>query len=118
MTLRRRAMKRPRPLLASALAMLAVAATAAQTTRGGKWWAGFGGSPSNSHFVDLDQINKSNVGQLEVAWSYPYGTTGFNPIVVDDVMYVLGRNNALIALDASTGKEIWIHERLNGITSR
>jgi quinoprotein glucose dehydrogenase len=34
------------------------------------------------------------------------------------VIYVLGRNNALVALDATSGKEIWIHERLNGITSR
>src|SRR6266699_3632896 len=83
-----------------------------------KWWPDFGGNAANSHFVDLDQINKSNVGQLEVAWFYPYGQTGFNPIVVDSMMYVLGRNNSLIALDPTTGKEIWIHERLNGITSR
>ena len=44
--------------------------------------------------------------------------TGFNPIVVDDVMYVLGRGSSLIALDATTGKELWIHEGLAGITSR
>ena len=34
------------------------------------------------------------------------------PIAVDDVIYMLGRNNSLIALDATTGKEIWIHENL------
>ena len=83
-----------------------------------KWWPDFGGNAANSHFVDLDQITRSNVGQLEVAWFYPYGQTGFNPIVADRMMYVLGRNNSLIALDATTGKEIWIHERLSGITSR
>ena len=66
----------------------------------------------------LDQIKKSNVNQLEVAWTYPYAAGGFNPIVVDDVMYVSGRNGSLIALDATTGKEIWIHEGLNGMTSR
>ena len=33
-------------------------------------------------------------------------------------MYLVGRNNSLIALDATTGKEIWIHEGLGGITSR
>ena len=81
-------------------------------------WRDFGGGPSTSHFVDLDQINKSNVADLGVAWFYPYAAAGFNPIVVDDVIYVLGRNNALVALDATSGKEIWIHERLNGITSR
>jgi quinoprotein glucose dehydrogenase len=83
-----------------------------------KTWFDFGGGPSSSHFVDLDQINKSNVGQLEVAWFYPWAAAGFNPIVIDDIIYVLGRGNSLIALDATTGKEIWIHERLNGITSR
>jgi len=83
-----------------------------------KWWPDYGANAASSHFVDLDQINKSNVGQLEVAWFYPYGQTGFNPIIIDGMMYVLGRNNSLIALDATTGKEIWIHERLNGITSR
>ena len=31
---------------------------------------------------------------------------GFNPVVVDGVMYVLGKNNNLVALDAVTGKEI------------
>src|SRR4029450_9244704 len=72
----------------------------------------------SSNFVDLDQIKKSNVGQLEVAWSYPYASPGFNPVVVDDVMYLLGRNNSLIALDATTGKELWIHEGLGGILSR
>ena len=42
----------------------------------------------------------------------------FNPIVVDNVAYVLARNNSLVALDATTGKEIWIHEDLRGIAPR
>ena len=32
--------------------------------------------------------------------------------------YVSGRNGSLIALDGATGKEIWIHEGLNGLPSR
>ena len=42
----------------------------------------------------------------------------FNPIVVDNVIYVLARNNSLVALDATTGTEIWIHEGLQGIAPR
>jgi quinoprotein glucose dehydrogenase len=42
----------------------------------------------------------------------------FNPVVADNMMYVLARNTALVALDATTGKEIWVHERLNGISQR
>src|SRR5207253_1874659 len=33
----------------------------------------------------------------------------FNPLVVDDVMYVMARTNSIVALDATTGKEIWTH---------
>ena len=86
-----------------------------------KTWRDYGGGPDSSHFVALDQINKSNVSQLEVAWIYPTGDNRsyiFNPIVVDNVMYVLARNSSLVALDAATGKEIWIHENLPGLTSR
>ena len=59
--------------------------------------------------------------RLGVAWSYPSRDTisyVFNPIVVDNVAYVLARNNSLVALDATTGKEIWIHEDLRGIAPR
>ncbi len=83
-----------------------------------KWWWDNLAGPDSSNYVDLDQIKKSNVKQLEVAWTYPYAAGGFNPVVADDVMYMYGRNGSLIALDASTGKEIWIHEGLNGLPSR
>ena len=82
-----------------------------------KQWSDYGGGPDSSHFIALDQINKSNVSQLQVAWVYPTGDAHaylFNPIVVDDVMYVLAKNSSLVALDAATGKEIWIHENLPG----
>ena len=49
------------------------------------------------------QITKRNVGQLQVAWTYPDGDTDFNPLVVRDVVYTRARGNALVALDAATG---------------
>ena len=42
----------------------------------------------------------------------------FNPIIVDNVMYVLAKNNSLVALNATTGEEIWIHANLRGIARR
>ena len=52
------------------------------------------GQPGRARQLELRgapiKIKKSNVNQLEVAWFYPYATAGFNPIVVDDVMYTLG----------------------------
>ena len=73
----------------------------------------------SSNFQSFDQIKKSNVSQLEVAWFYPYGAPVFSPVFANDVLYGLGRNaSALVALDATTGEEIWVHEGLSGITSK
>ena len=100
----------------SLILLIGVGVTAA--SRSNKWWWDNLAGPDSSNFVASDQIKKANVSQLEVAWFYPYATPGFNPIVVDDVIYVLGRGSSLIALDATTGKELWIHEGLAGIQSR
>jgi glucose dehydrogenase len=80
-------------------------------------WRDYAGGPDSSRFVAATQITKANVQQLQVAWSYPSGQTDFNPLVARGVVY--GRaNNAFVALDAATGKEIWIHEGLQGFSSR
>ena len=113
----RRAPLRTRlPLIALGLFVL-FSATAVMNDRQ-KGWPDYGGGPDNAKYVDSDQIKKSNVGSLEVAWFYPHGVTGFNPIAVNDMIYVLGRNNSLIGLDGTTGKEVWIHEGLTGIATR
>src|SRR6266700_3528502 len=86
-----------------------------------KTWMDYGGGPDSSHYVALDQIDKSNVDRLQVAWNYPTGDNQsylFNPVIVDNVIYVLARNSSLVALDAATGKEIWIHANLPGMTTR
>lgn len=84
-------------------------------------WSDDGGGPDNSHYVDFSQITKANVSELKVAWAYPSNDTisyVWNPLIVGNVMYVLARNDSLVALDATTGKEIWVHEALQGIEPR
>ena len=81
-------------------------------------WTDYGGGTDSSHYIKSKQITKANVGQMELAWVYPPGETGFNPIVVDNAVYAVGRNSSLVALNATTGKEIWVHESLRGINSR
>ncbi len=84
-------------------------------------WREYGSGPDNSKFVNLNQITKANVDKLAVAWEYATQDAVsylFNPIVVGKVMYVLARSNSLVALDATTGKEIWIHAHLPGISTR
>ena len=68
-------------------------------------------------FSPLKQIDKSNVSKLQVAWTYPYGETAVQPDRRSRASSTAkGRNGSLIALDATTGKEIWIHEGLDGMT--
>ncbi len=77
-------------------------------------WKEYLGSVDSAQYSALKQINKSNVKRLELMWFYPAGNNGaefgFNPIVVDGLMYVLAKNGAISALDAVTGKEVWVHE--------
>ncbi len=84
-------------------------------------WTDYGGGPDQSKYVALDEINKANVSELQVAWKYSTDDDRvyqWNPIVVDSIMYVLAKNNSLVALNAATGKEIWIHANLRGIAGR
>jgi quinoprotein glucose dehydrogenase len=97
----------------------ALAATAACTQNAPDlWWPGYGRDADNSRYFPAQQISKANLGELEVAWSYPYGDTGSGPIVVRGVIYGRGRNGSLVAVDAASGEEIWIRENMNGMTSR
>jgi len=82
------------------------------------WWADYAGGPASSRYSSSTQIDHRNVGRLEVAWSYPYGETGSNLIVVGGVVYGRGRGGAIVALDAKTGKEIWIHDGMQAMTAR
>jgi quinoprotein glucose dehydrogenase len=101
----------------TAAALAAVTTSLAQSSTG-KWWPGYGNGADNSRYFASSQIDKSNVSQLQVAWTYPHGETGGNPIVVRGVIYGRGRNGSIVAVDAKTGKELWVRENMNGMSSR
>jgi quinoprotein glucose dehydrogenase len=109
-----------RPLAAAALGVVAAAGavTMAPSAQQDRWWRDYAGGPASSRFVESKQITPKNVGDLAVAWTYPFGETGFNPIVVNGVVYGRGRNGAIVALDAKTGKEIWIHDAMQAMSAR
>src|SRR5882724_5403530 len=94
----------------AAVALIVFAAEPHAAAHNPQTWREYGGAADSSQYSALAQINRSNVSQLDVAWSYPTGDNNkyfFNPLVVDTVMYVLARNNSIVALDAATGAEIW-----------
>ena len=109
--------RRSAAVVGFAAVAIGVVSSLAQSS-GDKWWPGYGNGPDNSRYFASRQINKSNVSQLQVAWTYPFGETGSAPIVVRGVAYGRGRNGSLVALDAKTGKELWVRENMQGMTSR
>jgi quinoprotein glucose dehydrogenase len=73
-------------------------------------WPMIGGTPGNTHYSSLKQVNRANVGKLQVAWTFETGETGgleTTPIVLDGVLYGLTPQQRVIALDAATGKLLW-----------
>lgn len=87
-------------------------------------WRDYGGAADASQYSSLKQINTTNVHRLTKAWSFSTGDANkyfFNPLVVDSMMFVLAKNNSLVAIDATNGREIWTHATEPGtktITSR
>lgn len=77
------------------------------------WKQHLGGADSPQYSA-LSQVDRSNVSRLEQVWFYPSGDNGFrygfNPTVIDGVIYVMGLHNAVVALEAGTGKKIWEHD--------
>ena len=63
--------------------------------QGHRTWSDYLGGADSAQYSALKQIDKSNVNQLQQVWFYPAGNNGFrfgfNPIVVDNVMYVVGK---------------------------
>jgi quinoprotein glucose dehydrogenase len=113
--------RRSRRYLVMALGMsagLAAVATGRAQSSTDTWWTGYGNGPDNSRYFASRQIDKSNVNRLQVAWTYPFGDTGGNPIVVRGAIYGRGRNGSIVAVDAKTGKELWVRENMNGMTMR
>lgn len=84
-------------------------------------WEKYAGGPDQSKYFVASQITKKNVNEMKVSWMYPSGDSlsyFFSPLIVDTVMYVLGKNFSLIAVNVLTHEEIWIHANLQGITRR
>lgn len=95
-------------------------ASARQAAENSTEWSSYGGGPEGIRYSSLAQINRANVGRLQVAWSFDAGEgpggTQNQPLVADGVLYARTPRHNVVALDAATGKEIWRFE--SGIAGR
>jgi quinoprotein glucose dehydrogenase len=74
-------------------------------------WPAYGGGPDSIRHSVLTQIDRTNVRELQVAWTYDAADGGgglqTQPIVVNGVLYANTPKHRVIALDAATGSLIW-----------
>ena len=97
----------PRIAIFLACLLFMAAATFAQEQRD---WPVYGGSAASTHYSSLTQINRANVSNLKVAWSFDTEEQGglqTSPIIVDGVLYGITPSQKIFALDAATGKLLW-----------
>ena len=101
------------------------------TPRPGAWcraasreWPAYGGGPQQIRYSPLTQINRTNVTQLAVAWTYDTGEPGAmqtQPVVVDGVLYGYTPTHKTFALKAGDRASLWTfdsgHPRAAGRTA-
>jgi glucose dehydrogenase len=84
-------------------------------------WRFHGRDAGGTRYSPLKQITRENVSRLEVAWTYrtrelEYGNAearasfSATPLMIDGVVYLSTPSSRVIALDAETGRELWIFD--------
>ncbi|GMV90861.1 MAG: hypothetical protein AMXMBFR82_06390 [Candidatus Hydrogenedentota bacterium] len=78
-----------------------------------KEWRWYLGDQQSTQYSKLDQINTGNVAELEQVWTYHSGGEAqiqTNPLVVDGLLYGVSADRRVFALEADTGREVWVYE--------
>ena len=86
-------------------------------------WRHAGASHTSSKYSPLDQIDRGNFADLEIAWRYQsadrrlpqelaYATGDYRavPLVINGTMYTNTNHGQVVALNPSTGEELWIFD--------
>ena len=76
-------------------------------------WLMYSGTLDSKRFSRLDQINTSNVANLELTWAHHIPQLDRNettPLVVDGVMFITESPSNVTAVDAASGRPYWRYE--------
>ncbi len=99
-------------LCAPLIASLCVSASFAADKDGD--WPRYHRLDNGWRFSPLKEVNKSNVNKLKVAWIHQTGDIAngmqATPIVLDGVIYYVGPNNNVFAVNGKTGETIWHYQ--------
>ncbi len=108
-------------ILALAAVTAAVISFAEQPAVSGEWRF-YSGDNASTKYSPLDQINKSNLANLRIAWRRPQVDASLlkgqrllnnfrsTPIMVDGVLYASNGVGLAEAFDPGTGKTIWVQK--------
>jgi quinoprotein glucose dehydrogenase len=86
-------------------------------------WPSYGGNLASQRYAALDQINKDNFGNLEIAWELDTGNFGprpdtlysSTPLYVNGMLYTtVGTRRTVVAMDPATGEIRWSHSEFEG----
>src|SRR3990172_647506 len=86
-------------------------------------WRSYGGDQGHTRYSPLDQVSADNFRTLEVAWRFKTDHLGprpefkfeGTPLMIGGVLYTTaGARRAVVALDAATGEELWMHSEREG----
>jgi quinoprotein glucose dehydrogenase len=117
-------MARIAPIAVAALLGLAALRAASSDTQNGQWRR-YSADNGSTKFSALDQINRSNVAQLKVAWRRPQAPPDIvaanpglrlnnnyraTPIMVDGVLYASNGLGLAEAINPQTGATIWVQK--------
>ena len=80
---------------------------------------GWGIELNNQRLQHDTAINRANVGQLKLAWSYGFANTKPRswPLVSEDTIFIGDSGRGVVALDRATGCTRWVHEQIGEIAS-
>jgi quinoprotein glucose dehydrogenase len=110
--------------LACLLLLAATPLSGQYGTRNGEWRS-YAGEPGSTKYSPLDQINRSNVAQLKVAWRRPQAPPDIvaanpglrlnnnyraTPIMVDGVLYASNGLGLAEAINPQTGATLWVQK--------
>ena len=98
-------------------------APSASAARADVEWPYYAGNLSSQRYSPLDQINRDNVGKLEIAWRFQTGNYGpkpearneATPLVIGGVLYTtVGVTRNVVAIDPKTGETLWAYRPNDG----
>ncbi len=80
-------------------------------------WPVYHGDEFSQRYSPLDQINASNVGSLQIAWTFSTANFGpgtdftnpSTPLEIEGILYAnIGATRNVVALDATSGQVLWM----------